>query len=103
MEEQHTWLAYELRARNALRMRRVQEINELNKKEALKDNKKKEEIEMQQGLSYFRGEIINYRFYLCFQIFLKLFSLFCFLFLDVGKIAKRSILILLVMKDPLMQ
>ena len=61
MEEQHTWLAYELRARNAVRMRKEQEVKKASKKEAKHERKRIEELQMQQGLSYFRGEIINYR------------------------------------------
>ena len=62
LEEEHTWLAYELRARNAVRMRKEHEVRELTKQEAKKDKKKQLDIEMEQGLSYFRGEIINYRY-----------------------------------------
>jgi hypothetical protein len=61
LEEEHTWLAYELRARNAVRMRREHEVRKVSKKAAKNDKKRQQEIEMQQGLSYFRGEIVNYK------------------------------------------
>jgi hypothetical protein len=62
LEEEHTWLAYELRSRNAVRMRKEHEVRKLSKREAKHDKKRQMEIDMQQGVSYFRGEIINYKY-----------------------------------------
>lgn len=61
LEEEHTWLAYELRARNAMRMKREQELRKVKKREAKNEDKKQLEVETMQGLSYFRGEITDYK------------------------------------------
>lgn len=68
LEEERTWLAYELRARNAVRMRKEHELRKISKREAKNDKKRQQDIEMEQGLSYFRGEIVNYRYAYTFHI-----------------------------------
>ena len=62
LEEQHTWLAYELRARNASRMKKEHELKKVTSNESKYNEEKQIELETQQGLSYFRGEITHYRF-----------------------------------------
>ena len=61
LEEKHTWLAYELRERNFSRMVKEEHIQRLTLKEEKIEKERLLELEKEQGLSYFRGQISSYR------------------------------------------
>lgn len=61
LEERHCWLAYELKARNLSRMIKEENARYLIRKEEKNEKNRLLQLEKEEGLSYFRGQITEYR------------------------------------------
>jgi hypothetical protein len=59
LEERHTWIAYELNARNLDRLRREAAVEEVLKKEAEKAAAEEKIRSQENGLTFFRGNIVS--------------------------------------------
>lgn len=61
LEEQHSWLAYHLNHVNANRMKKLQVIRRIQQIEETKDLKQAEENIKEDGLSFYQGNVQNYK------------------------------------------
>lgn len=61
MEEQRCWLAYHLRHVNAQRMKKLQILRRVQRNEQNKDNQESEDNMKEDGLSYYQGNVVNYK------------------------------------------
>jgi WD40 repeat protein len=61
LEERATWIAYELKERNLSRMIKEENIRYLIRKDNKDEQNRLIQLEKEEGLSYFRGQITEYR------------------------------------------
>ena len=61
LEERRTWAAYELHERNLQFMLRREQVAKLKRKEDVIEQKRRDEAEIETGLSFYRGDIISYK------------------------------------------
>jgi hypothetical protein len=59
LEERHSWVAYELNERNLNRLRREEVIEAVVRKEAEKNAVEEKERIQENGLTFFRGQIVS--------------------------------------------
>lgn len=61
VEDRSSWIAFQLNDLNYKRMIKNETIAKISRREADKNNEEEEELKRENGINYFRGQVIGYR------------------------------------------